>query len=664
MMATEVVRRTSSAADGADAPMNGRSGSRKSRRPGARSNPHAPAPRTWPSWSCSPCPARRGPPTTPPASRSRSCSPARTSATGPCRANQTVQLPLLDLGLPELRRGLLPQPLRATRGRHRRRCSRRAPPIDRLLGYRWDAGDSARPDPVPGRRGRSPATSTTRRRASRSTPARTSTRPTPSTARASAGTTTARSDPCRAQPRLRRSRPTRCTGLDNNDELAFMASDAGAAAPAGARAARRHRGGREVARHRPDRTRRGAALRLRHARRDGGPAAGLRRGQRLRPLRARRQRRHVRALASRRYDNYGNARAGTYCDARRQRRSATTARRAGPRDTATITTAALPLPLRRPLADDRDPDLAGRRQDLRPRPRRPLEGARVRAGPGLRDAVLRLRGGGHQLGRLVARCSARASARCARSARRGAPTPARTSSAARPSTATRCARRPGCACTSSRRSTASTRSGTSTPGRVDTFYNSRNAGRRARSTARNDEVVRQLRRPVQPAATTPTTRARSTRATATLYQAAAALRRRPYHLSVDLADPTFADANAALGWRRSRARAARSSTASRSTHRPRRRAARAQSRRRGARTTATTRASTTAPAPTRARSSRLRSGDEPRTRRRRHAARSAGRRRTALPDGTRPLLPGLDRAPTACTCCSSPTPTTRARRCR
>ena len=39
----------------------------------------------------------------------------------------------------------------------------------------------------------------------------------------------------------------------------------------------------------------------------------------------------------------------------------------------------------------------------------------------------------------------------------------------------------------------------------------------------------------------------------------------PYHLSVDPGDPTFADANAALGWWRSRGRTARSSTGSRST---------------------------------------------------------------------------------------------------
>ena len=173
---------------------------------------------------------------------------------------------------------------------------------------------------------------------------------------------------------------------------------------------------------------------------------------------------------------------------------------------------ALPLPLRRPLADDEGRDLARRRQDLRPRPRRPLEGARVRAGPRAprrRAAATRRR---TPTGAARRRCSARGSARCARSARRGAPTPARTSSAARPSTATRCSRRRGCACTSSRRSTASTRSGTSTPA-ASTRSTTRAARRRA-IDGRNDEVFGNFDDPCNPNYDAQRHERRSTRATA------------------------------------------------------------------------------------------------------------------------------------------------------
>ena len=193
------------------------------------------------------------------------------------------------------------------------------------------------------------------------------------------------------------------------------------------------------------------------------------------------------------YGDYGNAAKGSYCDARRQRRrNADGTPEIGqrrPRDYATITTAALPLPLRRPLADD-----AGRRSrhdggtTLRPRPRRPLEGARVRAGPGLEDAVLRLRGGGHQLGRLVARCSAsgRPGARDPRDLgrrlghQRHPPRDLLPRRDAPEDLAARARR--------SRRSTASTRSGTSTPAvstRSTTPHNPRAACRSTAATTRS-----------------------------------------------------------------------------------------------------------------------------------------------------------------------------------
>ena len=59
---------------------------------------------------------------------------------------------------------------------------------------------------------------------------------------------------------------------------------------------------------------------------------------------------------SRRYDDYGNAAKGVYCDADgnvvRDADGQPEIGQRRPRDYATITTAALPLPLRRPLADD------------------------------------------------------------------------------------------------------------------------------------------------------------------------------------------------------------------------------------------------------------------------------------------------------------------------
>ena len=133
----------------------------------------------------------------------------------------------------------------------------------------------------------------------------------------------------------------------------------------------------------------------------------------------------------------------------RQRRPAPTARRR-PSPPARLRDdhhRPLPLPLRRPLADDQRPHLARRRRDLRPGPDRPLEGARVPAGPRLRDAVLRLRGGGHELGRLehAARRARRPGARDPRDV--GRRLGHERDPAARPSTATRCARSHGCACT-------------------------------------------------------------------------------------------------------------------------------------------------------------------------------------------------------------------------
>ena len=147
-------------------------------------------------------------------------------------------------------------------------------------------------------------------------------------------------------------------GLDTNDELAFMATDAGPLAPARHRAAAGHRRRQARHDHRPDQPGRRAALRLRHARRRAdGPKPGVRRHQRLRPLRARRERRHAGLLARRATATTAPAKQGPYCtpdgkpvlddDGTPQDR-----RRAASSTRHTITTAALPVPLRRPLADD------------------------------------------------------------------------------------------------------------------------------------------------------------------------------------------------------------------------------------------------------------------------------------------------------------------------
>ena len=199
-------------------------------------------------------------------------------------------------------------------------------------------------------------------------------------------------------------RSTRSPGLDHNDEIAFMASDAGPQAPAGAKLPGGHR---ERRRSSPSPTRgpERRALRLRRARRprtarsprSTRPTATSGTSATRTPTRSRSRESS--------YDNYGNAQGRLLLRRERQhrpqRRRHAEDRRRRPRDSATITTEPLPLPLRRPLAHDEGRDLQGRRRDLRPRPRRPLEGARVRAGPRVRDAVLRLRGGGQQLGRLV-----------------------------------------------------------------------------------------------------------------------------------------------------------------------------------------------------------------------------------------------------------------------
>ena len=194
-------------------------------------------------------------------------------------------------------------------------------------------------------------------------------------------------------------------GLDSNDELAFMASDAGPAAPAGAAVPSGIEGVKVVTLRDPTNPTAGFSYVyvMRAAATGPKPAFTFKNGYVT-------YQRHPDAnhfaYSQSSYGDYGAAAKGYYCDADGQRR-------AQPRRHAEDRPAPPPrhghdhdpplqVPLRRPLADDVDPDRQARRAGrLRPGHRRPLEGARVRAGPGLADTVLRLRGGGHELGRLV-----------------------------------------------------------------------------------------------------------------------------------------------------------------------------------------------------------------------------------------------------------------------
>ena len=283
-------------------------------------------------------------------------------------------------------------------------------PVDRLLGYRWDRRRAqVRADPVPGGRGVHALPrqlGVGLRRLLRAGPAhdlRVRPRGLPLHRERPAATRASRG-------RRRRSRPTPSPGLDDNDELAFMAARRRARGAGRRRAAARASRRRARSPDRPDRPERSAGLRLRdEGRRRRAAGRRFDAAQRLRaatsatrtPTSSRSRSRATTATATR-------AR-GPVCDADGNvvRADGRDARR--PRDYATITTARYRFRYDGRWLMTRDRDLARRRRDVRPRPRRPLEGARVPAGPELGDAVLRLRGGGHQLGRLEHRCSASAS---------------------------------------------------------------------------------------------------------------------------------------------------------------------------------------------------------------------------------------------------------------
>ena len=666
-MARAIAGRTRSSADGANTPVNGRSQA-ASTGPRHTFEPPCACP-SPPSSPCfSPCPPRRLP-TPPRASRSRSSSRARSSATGRCRPTRRrsrrswTSSTARPTAVP-------PQPLRATRARHGDRCGRGhadRPPARLPLGRR---GKRASRSPSRSTRS-SRATSTTRRRASRSTRARTSTRPTPSTARASAAPTSDPNDPCQAR---RSDAPADdadpVKGLDTNDELAFMASRRRRPGAGRRTAAGGHRGVQGGRDRRPDRARRAHALRLRddapaptvRSPRSTPPTATCATSATPTPTRFELSESTLRRLRQRR-------RTGPYCDAHGNVVAAdgtpTSARR--PLDYATVTT-----PRYRFRYDGRwlmtaiqispdggktyGPDLVDR---WKARAFAQDPGSQTPC-CGFEEEDTNWGGSRTLLGERVGPVRAIRETWGADSGtnvdpprdllpRRGAPEDL----AAR-------ARR-------SRRSTASTPSGTSTPARVTQLLQlaQRPSGVADRRAQRRG--VRQPRRPVQPATTTPTTPSASRPGLPRRSTGDRAVRRAsPYHLSVDTRRPDLRRRQRRARLERdARARTARSSTAitidSPTDADPGRRGAVGRPR---CPTTATTRASTTAPAPTPGPKRQAALGRRAAHDRRRQRRAAAGTPRTALPDGSDTLLPGLDRARTACTCCSWPTPTTRARRCR
>ena len=123
-------------------------------------------------------------------------------------------------------------------------------------------------------------------------------------------------NPCQARPiGGEPTTPDPVKGLDANDELAFMAADAG---PAGARRARRCRAAIEAAQP-VDRRRPADAASAEVRLRDEGGArrteAGLRRLATATSTTSATRTPTRSSTPSRRYDDYGNAAKGVYCDA-------------------------------------------------------------------------------------------------------------------------------------------------------------------------------------------------------------------------------------------------------------------------------------------------------------------------------------------------------------
>ena len=539
------------------------------------------------------------------------------------------------------------QPLRGAGGRHRRRAPGTGTPVDRLLGYRWD-GKRFVPDPVPGRRAVHPLPRQHRLRLRRYSGEDQHT----TYAYDREGFRCTRDDPgnpCLAQPASPPARRTRCrasTTTTSSRSWPPTPAPGARAHRAAARASRRAR--RSRSRDPLNPTRGAAYVYVMRAGGETAPARRLRRGQRLRPLRARRRTPTASSCPSPATTTTATPPQGIYCDAEGNvvlNADGTAEDRARrPRDYARRS-----RPTRYRFRYDgrwlmtQIEHLARRRRSVRPGPGRPLEGARVRAGPRLGDACCgyeeedtnwggsstllgeRSRPGAHDprdLGRrlrherdpprdLLPR----------RDAAEDLAARARDPAARRHLRPVGLQRRPR-----------------------DRFYNSQQARRACRSTAATTRCSATSTTPAT-TTTTRTTRASSTRATASstsqleLCQLALPPERRPGRPDVRRGQ------RGARLERRSPGPAARSSTASpRRRTRRSRRAARAQSRARGALLPRRLAASTTAPGSDPGPKLNLRSGDEPRTASDGRAA-QCWRAADGVPGRQRPLLPGLDRHP-------------------
>jgi hypothetical protein len=268
-------------------------------------------------------------------------------------------------------------------------------PVDRLLGFRWDAAGK-RFVQIPFQVDEQFTRYLDNTASGFSVySGRTSTRPTRTTARASATPRTARPTTRAARVRPRRPPPTRCrASTPTTRSPSWRPTPARRRRPTpGCRTASPARGrSASTTRPTPPPGRRSCTSRSPA----GTAGAGLRRDQRLRPLERdanagplRLQPVELRRLRQRQVGPYCDANGNVVGEGRRR-----------PRDGASITTKRY-----RFRYDGRwlmtkieiSPD--GGRPTARPR--RPLEGPGLRAGPRVRDAVLRLRGGGQQLGRLV-----------------------------------------------------------------------------------------------------------------------------------------------------------------------------------------------------------------------------------------------------------------------
>ena len=364
-------------------------------------------------------------------------------------------------------------------------------------------------------------------------------------------------DPCVAIPRMvggtrLKALPDPVPGLDNNDEIAFMYADAGPRAPKDAALPAGIADAQLVSVADPFDT---AKPRYVYAMRSTGGANGAKPAYDASNGYVRYQRDADAgrfALSKSSYQDYGNAPPGPYCDPKTgklvtkadgspetaQRRPLDTAT-SPPTATASATTAAgcsraSRSPATTARASAPTSSTAGRRaRSRRTRPRRRRAAATRRRTP--TGAARRSR-------------SARRSGPSGRCARRGAATPAPTSSAARPSTAPRPVRRRWLRVHVIPPLDGIYAQWDFNAGRVDTFYNPRNSDKGFPIDGRNDEVFGNLDDPCNDNYDQSDTGA-FTQGYRQAYKQLAFGKYSfcdsfPYHLSIDLPDPTVSDANA------------------------------------------------------------------------------------------------------------------------